>query len=173
MFQKMIDFASDSFPDEDLSLIPLYMRGRSIVEGELEDKLITNKPFIVSNCYRGQTRGRSGLFLKSKAVVDNLQVSGLFKTLIKLKDVNETDQQFLEKHKNYLNPTKLIVRVYILKGKALTPKDDINSDPYLMIKLGDTEVGGKETIIENTNFPSFYRSYDLPTMLPGPSTLRI
>ena len=84
-----------------------------------------------------------------------------------------TADQFYKDHIEFLNPKKLIVRIYILKCKALTPKDSVDSDPYIEIQLGDTVRGGKDTMIPNTNFPGFFTHFDLPTSLPGPSTLRI
>lgn len=67
----------------------------------------------------------------------------------------------------------MIARLYILKGKQLTPKDSTTSDPYLVIKLGETVVKDKESLQLKTCNPNFFRSYDIQTKLPGASTLTI
>lgn len=65
------------------------------------------------------------------------------------------------------------MRLYVLKGKSLTPKDANTSDPYLVIKLGDKVISDKKSLRPKTNNPNFYTSYDLMTSLPGPATLSI
>jgi Ca2+-dependent lipid-binding protein len=68
---------------------------------------------------------------------------------------------------------RVVVRLYVLRGKSLTPKDNNTSDPYLIIKLGQTTITDKESMRPKTCNPAFYRSYDIPTTLPGASTLAI
>lgn len=75
--------------------------------------------------------------------------------------------------KEFLIPKPVIVRLYILKGKSLTPKDSTTSDPYLIIKLGDKVITDKESLRPKTCNPAFHRSYDISTSLPGASTLTI
>lgn len=65
------------------------------------------------------------------------------------------------------------MRLYVLKGKSLTPKDVNTSDPYLIIKLGDQVIDDKSSIRPKTNNPGFFTSYDIPVTLPGASTLAI
>ena len=67
----------------------------------------------------------------------------------------------------------VVARLYVLKGKSLTPKDINTSDPYLVIKLGDTKIEDKSSLRLKTNNPGFYTSYDIATSLPGSSTLTI
>lgn len=73
----------------------------------------------------------------------------------------------------YLTPKSVVVRLYILKGKSFTPKDNNTSDPYLVIKLGNTTITDKESLRPKTCNPSFFRSYDISTTLPGAATLTI
>jgi C2 domain len=65
------------------------------------------------------------------------------------------------------------VRLYVLRGKSLTPKDINTSDPYLILRLGDTVITDKDSLRPKTNNPGFFTSYDIPTTLPGPSLLAI
>jgi Ca2+-dependent lipid-binding protein len=75
--------------------------------------------------------------------------------------------------KQYITPVNMVARLYILKGKSLTPKDATTSDPYLVIKLGGKTITDKESLRPKTCNPNFFRSYDLPVTLPGASTLEI
>jgi hypothetical protein len=69
--------APDTDPEEDLSMVPEYLRGRDTYEDELEDAIITKKPYYKQNVLRGQTRGLKGWFFKKVA---NTQESvGIFK----------------------------------------------------------------------------------------------
>jgi Ca2+-dependent lipid-binding protein len=55
----------------------------------------------------------------------------------------------------------------------LTPKDANTSDPFLIIKLGSKAITDKESLRPKTNNPGFFRSYDIPTTIPGDATLTI
>lgn len=63
----------------------------------------------------------------------------------------------------YMQPHNVVARLYVLKGKSLTPKDNNTSDPYLVIKLGTTVIKDKESLRLKTCNPGFFRSYDIPT----------
>ena len=52
---------------------------------------------------------------------------------------------------------RIICRVYILKGKSLTPADKTNSDPYLILRLGNTEIKDMSSLRPDTNYPWFYK----------------
>ncbi|MCO5110354.1 MAG: hypothetical protein M9929_05855, partial [Burkholderiaceae bacterium] len=45
------------------------------------------------------------------------------------------------------------------------------SDPYLVVKLGDTVIKARKDYIPATTEPGFYQSFELRTTLPGPSLL--
>jgi len=55
----------------------------------------------------------------------------------------------------------VIVRLYVLRGKSMTPKDNDSSDPYLIIKLGATTITDKESLRPKTLNPKFFRGYDI------------
>lgn len=73
----------------------------------------------------------------------------------------------------FITVKNLVVRLYILKGKSLTPKDTTTSDPYIILKLGNTVITDKSSLRPKTNNPGFYTSYDISCSLPGASTLAI
>lgn len=64
-------------------------------------------------------------------------------------------------------------RVYILKGKSLTPNDEKNSDPYLYIKCGSQTIDDEKNVINDTNNPGFYKCFEIGASIPGASTLTI
>ena len=87
-------------------------------------------------------------------------------------------------------PKPYIVRVYILKGSEIAPKDSgpsPASDPYCVVSLGNTKIsdikGSKknwnkdfpynERYLKSTCHPEFFRSYELKAKLPGASQLRV
>lgn len=69
--------ADDTDPDEDLNMTPEYLRGRETYEDELEDRVITKKPYYKQNVLRGQTRGVKGWFFKK--VANTQEIAGVFK----------------------------------------------------------------------------------------------
>eukprot|EP00164_Ancoracysta_twista_P019656 GFYU01034692.1.p1 GENE.GFYU01034692.1~~GFYU01034692.1.p1 ORF type:complete len:120 (-),score=46.60 GFYU01034692.1:32-391(-) len=67
-----------------------------------------------------------------------------------------------------------MVRVYLLNGLNLAPKDDGGaSDPFLTLKLGKENIDDKENKLEETLQPEFYRSFEMKCLLPGPSRLTV
>eukprot|EP01129_Flabellula_baltica_P015819 TRINITY_DN818_c0_g1_i2.p1 TRINITY_DN818_c0_g1~~TRINITY_DN818_c0_g1_i2.p1 ORF type:complete len:1117 (-),score=284.37 TRINITY_DN818_c0_g1_i2:362-3712(-) len=68
-------------------------------------------------------------------------------------------------------PQQVVVRVYVLRGKGLVPKDEDGfSDPYLRLECGDFLFEDRENTHENTLDPQFYTMYEFRTTLPGPDT---
>ena len=73
-------------------------------------------------------------------------------------------------------PKDYVVRVYILTGLRLQPKDaDGSSDPYLVAQLGKTKLDTRSTYIKNhrSDEADFYRMFEFNTQLPGDSMLRV
>lgn len=97
----------------------------------------------------------------------------IFKDVIRIKEKHELSTEGDKEFKQYLTATKLVARLYILRGKSLTPKDSTTSDPYLVIKCGDKTITDKESLRVKTCNPKFYTSYDIPITLPGAATLAI
>jgi Ca2+-dependent lipid-binding protein len=76
--------------------------------------------------------------------------------------------------KDLLQPKELFLRLYILRGHKLSPKDDDGlSDPYLIIKIGKTTINLRDRRIENTLNPEFYEAIEIPVTIPGDSRLEI
>jgi hypothetical protein len=152
-------------------MIPEYLRGRKTIEDELEDILIVKKPYYKRNILKGQTRGKQGWFFKK--VVNTETISGVFKCINVIQMPDDDPKILYEEYKKYLTPHSLVCRVYILKGKSLTPNDSKNSDPYLLIKCGRSVVNDSKNVIDDTNNPGFYKHFDIAVSIPGASTLTI
>lgn len=152
-------------------MTPEYLRGRDTYEDELEDAVITKKPYYKQNVLRGQCRGQKGWFFKK--VANTQEVTGLFKCVSILQTPDTQPEALYKKYKNFLEPTSIVCRVYILKGKSLTPNDDKNSDPYLFIKCGNNKINDEKNVINDTNNPGFYKYFDIAADIPGASTLTI
>ena len=160
----------NSQPEEELDEVPEWLVGRETVEDELEDQL-GSPPFDIWKVKRGQTRGKSSML--AKTVKNNVEITGLFKNIIKIKDKSQLKQEGDAAFKEYITPKNVIARLYVMKGKSLTPKDTNTSDPYLVIKLGSTTITDKESLRPKTCNPGFYTAYDIPATLPGACTLAI
>lgn len=160
----------DSQPDEILEEMPEWLKGRATVEDELED-CIEKPPFMSIDVWKGQTRGKASMF--SKTVENTILRTCKFKNLVKIKNKSNLKTEVDSDIREFITPKNLVVRLYVLKGKSLTPKDINTSDPYLILKLGDQTVEDKSSLRLKTNNPAFFTSYDIATTLPGPSTLTI
>lgn len=56
------------------------------------------------------------------------------------------------------NPTKHLVRVYVVKGLNLTPKDfSGKSDPYVVINCGNKKLGDRSSYVPKSIDPIFGR----------------
>ncbi|XP_054617207.1 otoferlin isoform X8 [Dunckerocampus dactyliophorus] len=72
------------------------------------------------------------------------------------------------------DPINVLVRVYVVRATDLHPAD-INgkADPYIVIKLGKTEVKDKENYISKQLNPVFGKSFDIEATFPMKSMLTV
>ncbi|XP_061890913.1 otoferlin isoform X2 [Entelurus aequoreus] len=72
------------------------------------------------------------------------------------------------------DPINVLVRVYVVRATDLHPAD-INgkADPYVVIKLGKTEVKDKENYISKQLNPVFGKSFDIEATFPMKSMLTV
>ena len=103
----------------------------------------------------------------AKKVSSSMEQSAVLKSITKMMG-SKDNKDLNAKYRDLLSPHKVIVRLYVLKGKSLTPADETgNSDPFLIIRLGNTVIKDMESLRNDTNNPAFFRQYDIPTELPG------
>ncbi|KAL3916065.1 MAG: hypothetical protein SGPRY_006977 [Prymnesium sp.] len=73
-----------------------------------------------------------------------------------------------------LQPNRFVVRVYVLRAMDLVPADEHSApDPYLRVSLGGEERVTRERSLDNTVNPRFHQLFELHTVLPGNSLLRV
>ncbi|XP_006879370.1 PREDICTED: fer-1-like protein 6 [Elephantulus edwardii] len=71
-------------------------------------------------------------------------------------------------------PVKVLVRVYIVAAFNLSPADpDGKSDPYIVIKLGKTEIKDRDKYIPKQLNPVFGRSFEIQATFPKDSLLSV
>ncbi|XP_023134443.2 otoferlin isoform X5 [Amphiprion ocellaris] len=72
------------------------------------------------------------------------------------------------------DPINVLVRVYVVRATELHPAD-INgkADPYIVIKLGKSEVKDKENYISKQLNPVFGKSFDIEATFPMESMLTV
>ncbi|XP_058879672.1 otoferlin-like isoform X5 [Acipenser ruthenus] len=72
------------------------------------------------------------------------------------------------------DPINVLVRVYVVRATDLHPAD-INgkADPYVVIKLGKTEIKDKENYISKQLNPIFGKSFDIEATFPMESMLTV
>lgn len=122
----------------------------------------------LTTCFcRGQIAGRgSVLGLK---VPSTFRQVGTFKGLIRvIKSQDEAPPMDITK---LFNPQPLVVRVYALSATGV--QSSTCDDPYLKIKLGDVRINDVEHRGTASATPEFFRMYEIPAKLPGPSQLSI
>eukprot|EP00743_Colponemidia_sp_Colp-15_P008352 GILK01009071.1.p1 GENE.GILK01009071.1~~GILK01009071.1.p1 ORF type:complete len:1605 (-),score=326.59 GILK01009071.1:77-4891(-) len=156
--------------EEDLDDTPEWAKNRPVIDDELEDSDVIEKPFRVYDVQRGQTRG-STLFGKTKSTLTTV---AQLKLLVRLQTQTKQSSE-ISNFRDLLQPRNYVCRVYITKGIQLTPLDnDGTSDPYLVLKLGDKVIkDNKKSKRDSTNEPDFFLSYDLPCVIPGSAMLKI
>ncbi|XP_068789327.1 fer-1-like protein 6 isoform X1 [Struthio camelus] len=69
---------------------------------------------------------------------------------------------------------KVLIRVYIVAAFNLSPADpDGKSDPYIVLRLGKTEIKDRENYIPKQLNPVFGRSFEIQATLPKDSLLTV
>ncbi|XP_018585008.2 fer-1-like protein 6 [Scleropages formosus] len=72
------------------------------------------------------------------------------------------------------SPVKVLIRVYIVSASNLHPADaDGKSDPYIVLKLGKTEIRDRDSYIPKQLNPIFGRSFEMQATFPKESLLTV
>ncbi|KAF7690384.1 otoferlin isoform X1 [Silurus meridionalis] len=72
------------------------------------------------------------------------------------------------------DPLSVLVRVYVVKATNLHPTDlNGKADPYIVIKLGKTDIRDKDNYISKQLNPVYGKSFDIEAMFPMESMLTV
>ena len=150
-----------------------------------KSELFGSPPFECFAIKKGQNRGASDgffSFMKKSSNTEDLSTlsdAGVFKGLVRIKNVNtietsESEDSFEKIARLLLIKNECLVRVYIIDALNLEQKDlDSPSDPYLVIKLGNTKISDREHAIFDNPNPKFLKHFDIITAFPGDCTLKV
>merc|ERR1719319_2033089 len=137
---------------------PEYMKDREAYDDELED-IMPLKPFLQIPFFAGKSPPRT---------------VGYFKGLISFADSKRDADPQSALLKEIRSPTPLYLRLYVLNGTKLVPRDSGGaSDPYLVVRVGKQKRSTRNDYLANTLEPGFYATFEIPLELPGPSRLEI
>ncbi|MES1915775.1 MAG: hypothetical protein MHM6MM_007676, partial [Cercozoa sp. M6MM] len=150
--------------------------GRDTYDDELED-VWELAPFLNVPFYRGsesKSLSADAELARKKKKSKHKQVASL-KALVAITDTKQPKEGDLPANLDeLLRPQDVFVRVYVLKGKRLTPKDrDGSCDPYLKVRLGKTTISTRSRYKKNTCDPEFFECFELPASLPGHAKLHL
>uniref|UniRef100_G3THV4 Fer-1 like family member 6 n=1 Tax=Loxodonta africana TaxID=9785 RepID=G3THV4_LOXAF len=153
------------------NLSPLSLK---IYDGDLESKFNNFEDWVKTfELFRGKSR-------EEDHGLDGDRVIGKFKGSFCIykspEDFNTEDGGQLRIQQgippNY--PVKVLIRVYIVAAFNLSPADaDGKSDPYIVIKLGKTEIKDREKYIPKQLNPVFGRSFEIQATFPKESLLSV
>jgi len=162
---------------------------RYILDTDLETGLLDNEtPFDEIPLYRGKQIDEDVLIKGILEGKDSHQSVGTFKAMInimseaekkrydsKLAEFGEVSDKGLDfSDAEFLRKKECLVRVYMIEAEGLVDKDeDSNSDPYLILKLGDTKYDESKHYVDDEPNPKFFKCYEFSTTFPGASKLEI
>ena len=137
-------------------------------DGKELEQYLENMPFENYGLYLGRYHPN-----KEKST---RRMVGIMKGMIRVteEDPREEPSQFIDMSvvKQEGN-SDYKVRIYVVKGQNLQPVGGGLSDPYLKLKLGNTEIRDLDSKQESTTEPNFFRSYEIDARIPGQSMLQI
>ncbi|XP_067312338.1 otoferlin [Pseudorasbora parva] len=155
--------------------LKVYNRELEYEYGTFEDWLHT------FNLYRGKCSDDANV---EQNAADEDRLIGKFKGSLCIYKVPVSDEAFREtgfdsnmgmfQNIPHNDPINILVRVYVIRATDLHPAD-INgkADPYIAIKLGNTDIKDKENYISKQLNPLFGKSFDIEATLPMDSTLTV
>ncbi|KAJ3448836.1 c2 calcium-dependent membrane targeting [Anaeramoeba flamelloides] len=154
--------------------------GRNKSNYELEHDF-KELPFYEWDLTRGKVRGLSAfekMFQDKSRNPNTVRSVGKFKGKITVHDTaNMEDLEKPEDLQELFKPKNMVVRVYVLRGMQLVPKDaNGSSDPYIVVSNGKKKeniINDRDNYKKETLRPNFYQCFELPCVLPGNSELKI
>ena len=164
--------------EEKLEIKNQKLKSKNMFEGLMSQSSGDGNIILPKNLMdKGFGKFKAVIRICEKAKMDNFQ-----KVIEKFRAKDEKIMKELKNVEKYEKLTKsilvkheVIIRVYILEIRDL-PKKDLfsDSDPYIKIYFGDVKKFDEEKNHKNDEKNSkWYKYYDILTIFPGDSTLRV
>ncbi|OMJ83746.1 hypothetical protein SteCoe_15288 [Stentor coeruleus] len=152
--------------DEDSWLTSLFSRKTEEVVNPMTTKQV--------GIFKGIARvSQQKNFEKIKNTINNLKEKRKVEDSSAVFYDNE-DEDFDDIRKLLLKKTELVVRVYVISCENLAQKDvKSHSDPYIKIKLSGKVINDSKNYQQDQPNPKFLKHFDMLTVLPGASRLKI
>ncbi|KAL4446514.1 hypothetical protein ABPG74_001255 [Tetrahymena malaccensis] len=155
---------------------------RYIVHSPLEESIFIEKNVFdvieISQCRRFN---ENDMYNDMVLSFGNTNQAGKFKGIIsvvnhndtKLMDQVQSDKQE-ERDKDFMSEKYVLVRLYVLEAVNIPNADELDeSDPYLIVRLGDQKISTRKRFIKDNCNPKFYEMFEFKTCLPGDPLLKI
>jgi len=134
---------------------------RDVIKTELEH-FLGESPYNVYKLYRGK---------KIKGRPQTYEV-GEFKGKLRLNESGKGGGN-KEDLAQLFKPTEYVVRVYVLEGFQLVPKDADGNNPYIVIPDGKDTITDRDNKKQATSRPQFYRYYQFNCTFPYETSITI
>jgi hypothetical protein len=162
----------DTDPDEDLSIVPPWLRDRPFFPDDLEDFIKPSRKFMKFVLKRGQVRGSKSLFQTEKQAEPE-EVCTLKCIFLEERPGQDIEAK-RELYQKLMKPKQYICRLYILEGVNIQTESEEPPDLFLKIKVAGADYDlQKATLKMGSINPQFYIAYEVPCEIPGSSFVRI
>eukprot|EP00002_Diphylleia_rotans_P036357 TRINITY_DN799_c0_g1_i1.p1 TRINITY_DN799_c0_g1~~TRINITY_DN799_c0_g1_i1.p1 ORF type:complete len:1445 (-),score=361.51 TRINITY_DN799_c0_g1_i1:290-4624(-) len=163
---------------------PEYLKDRIRLDDEMEDNYDLNPfhEFIIMRGMQVNDDILPSFIMQNEAVKaitdaldnDSSKQVGRFKGFVRVHSEGTPSPPPPFDLQSLMGTQPYVIRVYILKGIGLSPRDDNGfSDPYIVLELGNTKITNRDNKQEKTLDPEFFECHELTTTLPGPSILTV
>ncbi|CAM9619621.1 unnamed protein product [Lampetra fluviatilis] len=177
--RKALQFHKAADKDKQLKKKPhLRVEELKVYDKELEAEFDNFEDWLHTfNLYRGKTSDEDDILDEERVVGRFKGSTCVYKWPLAdnvLKEVGYDPQFGMFQGIPTNDPINVLVRVYIVRATDLHPAD-INgkADPYIVIKLGKTEVKDNENYISKQLNPIFGKSFDIEATFPMESMLTV
>ncbi|KAG8441622.1 hypothetical protein GDO86_010709 [Hymenochirus boettgeri] len=167
--RKGMDMAKKKPKEEGSQLATLQ-----IYDGELENEFQNFEDWVRTfELLRGKSTDEESSFHDDRIIG---KFKGCFSIYKSLEDTNpkEGGQLRILQGIPPNHSVKVLIRVYIVAGFNLSPSDpDGKSDPYIVLRLGKTEIKDRDNYIPKQLNPVFGRSFEIQATFPKDSLLSV
>uniref|UniRef100_A0A8D0G245 Fer-1 like family member 6 n=1 Tax=Sphenodon punctatus TaxID=8508 RepID=A0A8D0G245_SPHPU len=153
---------------------PSHGFGRGVYDGDLESEFNNFEDWVKTfELLRGKSNDEDHSDYEDRAIG---KFKGCFCIYKSLEDSSSADgaQPKILQGIPPNHSVKVLIRVYIVAAFNLSPADpDGKSDPYIVLRLGNTEIKDRDNYIPKQLNPVFGRSFEIQASFPKESLLSV